>query len=190
MALKKKALRGISMSFNKNSHCSYCGIEFIEQVKWPRHCNNCSNTSWSNPTPVVIVMLVVSGDDGIGGYRYGLLIQERAIEPKKGEWALTGGYIDAGETWQQAAVREVKEELGISTKESSYQLYDVASSTNKENILIFCAYNFYLNESSLKSFVANEEVTAINVMWEAKELAFPAHSECANKYLKLLNLKG
>lgn len=41
-----------------------------------------------------------------------LLIQRR-WDPHAGSWALPGGHVDAGETSLQAAVRELKEETGI-----------------------------------------------------------------------------
>jgi ADP-ribose pyrophosphatase YjhB (NUDIX family) len=117
----------------------------------------------------------------------GLLIQKRGIEPQKGGWALTGGYIDDRETWQHAAVREVREELGLETKEKDYKLWDVTSSTNKENILIFCTYEHTLNSIEGLNFKTNNEVEAVDVMWEPMTLAFPAHTEHANKYLAKLN---
>jgi NADH pyrophosphatase NudC (nudix superfamily) len=125
----------------KNSHCSYCGSLFAEQNVWPRKCFVCYNDSFSNPTPVVVVLLKVQRAVSQGSttiIQNGLLIQKRGIEPQKGGWALTGGYIDDRETWQHAAVREVREELGLETKEKNYKLWDATSSTNKENILIFC----------------------------------------------------
>jgi len=185
----------------KNSHCSYCGGRFTEQKLWPRRCFICYNDSWSNPLPVVVVLLkiekVVSDFPG-GKTVTGILIQRRGIEPKKGEWALTGGYIDQGENWQQAAVREVYEELGLKTKEDSYDLYGVTSSTDNKNILIFCSnrspydWNGY-DDPGLKdyfhstTFIPNEEVLEVDVMWEPRELAFPAHNEMANKFIKERN---
>ncbi|HWU10549.1 MAG TPA: NUDIX hydrolase [Streptomyces sp.] len=41
-----------------------------------------------------------------------LLIQRR-WDPHAGSWALPGGHVDAGEASLQAAVRELKEETGI-----------------------------------------------------------------------------
>ena len=41
-----------------------------------------------------------------------VLLVKRKNEPFQGKWALPGGFVDYGETVEQAAVREVKEELG------------------------------------------------------------------------------
>ncbi|MFH1425014.1 MAG: NUDIX hydrolase [archaeon] len=41
------------------------------------------------------------------------LLVKRKNEPFAGKWALPGGFVEANETVEQAAVREVKEELDI-----------------------------------------------------------------------------
>jgi ADP-ribose pyrophosphatase YjhB (NUDIX family) len=187
----------------KNSHCSYCGSKFSEQKLWPRKCFRCYNDSWSNPLPVVIVMLVVDRfavKDGRGYAQKGLLIQKRGIEPKKGEWALTGGYINNEESWQEAAIREVREELNLEIREDQLELYGVASSTKKDNILIFCtvksSYDWQGGDDpGLEAFfqkdrhIPNHEVEEVDVMWDHMELVFPAHNEMANKYLLELKQK-
>jgi ADP-ribose pyrophosphatase YjhB (NUDIX family) len=174
------------MKHNKNSHCCYCGDLFVNQTSWPRKCIKCNNESYTNPIPVVVVLISIRDESPDSVVRYGLLIQKRAIEPKKGEWALTGGYIDDGETWQAAAVREVREELGIETKEDHYELYSVTSSTNKNNILIFCTLKHSIQGFDPIHFVINSEVDGVAAMWDEMELAFPAHTEHANKYLAFL----
>jgi len=48
------------------------------------------------------------------------LIQRRSVdrEPMSGEWAATGGSVLSGERSEQAAIRELREELGITVKEN------------------------------------------------------------------------
>jgi NADH pyrophosphatase NudC (nudix superfamily) len=83
--------------YRKNSHCSYCGHPFLKTKPWPRDCANCGNTSYLNPLPVSVVLVPVDN---------GLLFIRRRIEPGKGKLALPGGFINLGETWQEAGVRE------------------------------------------------------------------------------------
>jgi 8-oxo-dGTP diphosphatase len=43
----------------------------------------------------------------------GILLQQRAMEPRKGLWTFPSGYVDRGEQVERAAEREVREELGL-----------------------------------------------------------------------------
>ncbi len=45
-----------------------------------------------------------------------VLVMERGTEPFRGTWVLPGGYVDPGETVEQACIREVREELGLEVK--------------------------------------------------------------------------
>src|SRR3954463_6150734 len=45
-----------------------------------------------------------------------LLLIRRGHEPSRGLWSLPGGRIEAGETAEQAVVREVREETGLEVR--------------------------------------------------------------------------
>lgn len=160
----------------RNSHCSYCGYSFRVGAPWPRQCFNCDNISYVNPLPVVVVMLTVWD-----GPKLGTLIQQRNIDPKAGGWALTGGYIDLGEAWQDAACREVLEELGLDIEAKHLKLMDVKPSTIKDSVLVFCQYNLVVDMNAIH-FTPNEEVRAIKVIHEPMELCFPSHTEAVQEY--------
>ncbi len=160
-----------TQEYKQHSHCSYCGTIFAEQKLYPRKCFRCGNDQWSNPLPVVCTLLNVWENN-----RLGTLIQKRNIEPKKGEWALTGGYIDNGESWREAVVREVWEELGLKTIPEGYTVLDATSNTSKTNILIFVSHIRAIHMDEI-SFRPNEEVQEIKIIHEAVELAFPTHTE-------------
>lgn len=44
-----------------------------------------------------------------------VLLCQRAIEPYRGMWTLPGGYVETGETLQEAAMREAREEAHAAT---------------------------------------------------------------------------
>jgi 8-oxo-dGTP diphosphatase len=70
------------------------------------------------PRPAASVDIVVSRM--IDGEEHILLIQ-RKHPPYQGSWALPGGFLDMGETLEQAAVRELKEETCL-VASSVYQI--------------------------------------------------------------------
>jgi 8-oxo-dGTP diphosphatase len=59
------------------------------------------------PAPDLAVDVVVRKGDG------SILLIKRGKEPYKGRWALPGGFVECGETTEEAAVREVQEETGM-----------------------------------------------------------------------------
>ncbi|RKX29831.1 MAG: NUDIX hydrolase [Candidatus Zixiibacteriota bacterium] len=62
----------------------------------------------ASPTLAVDTVIVYSNGD--------VVLIERGVEPFKGTWALPGGGVEIGETVEQAAVREAKEETGLDIK--------------------------------------------------------------------------
>jgi 8-oxo-dGTP pyrophosphatase MutT (NUDIX family) len=61
-----------------------------------------------------VALTLVAADDGSGEAAF--LLTRRAAEMRAhaGQWALPGGRCDPGETFEQTALRELEEELGLS----------------------------------------------------------------------------
>jgi len=64
-------------------------------------CAACGFVDYLNPK-IVVGSIVVSGNE--------ILLCKRAIEPRKGYWTLPAGYLELGETAEDGAKREAKEE--------------------------------------------------------------------------------
>lgn len=64
------------------------------------------NANSENKYPEITVDAVIERDDKI-------LLIRRKNEPFKGRWALPGGFIEYGESAENAIVREVKEEANL-----------------------------------------------------------------------------
>lgn len=163
----------------RNDFCNFCGTAYVDKTPVHLTCTACNNITYRNPMPVVVALVPVFQRDA--ACQCGWLVEQRNIMPEKGGWALPGGYIELGETWQEAAARELNEELGLVTKPKDYTLFDVVNSANK-NLLIFCAHTgVWWDEIK---FVPNEEVSAIQapVLPEHLELCFPTHNEMWRKF--------
>ncbi|MBI3334270.1 NUDIX hydrolase [Candidatus Pacearchaeota archaeon] len=53
--------------------------------------------------------------DIIVPYNHGIVLIQRKNEPFKDHWALPGGFLDSGETLEEAACRELREETTLET---------------------------------------------------------------------------
>lgn len=71
-------------------------------------CVGCGFIHYLNPRPVAGV-LPVRADGKV-------LLVRRAIEPRIGTWVFPGGYMDLGETAEEAGARETREEAHLETR--------------------------------------------------------------------------
>jgi len=60
-----------------------------------------------------VALTLVEADDGSGETAFLLTRRATAMRTHAGQWALPGGRCDPGETLEQAALRELGEELGL-----------------------------------------------------------------------------
>ncbi len=154
----------------KNSHCSYCGARFADTGLWPRTCTACGNTTYVNPLPVAVVLLPVAD---------GIVVIRRNTEPQKGTLTLPGGYIDAGETWQEAASRELLEETGISVAAADIGLYDVQNGL--DNTLVVFGLAAGQPRSVFHPF-SSEETQEVVLIDRPIELGFSMHTAVVARY--------
>lgn len=66
--------------------------------------------SYKHPHPSVTTDCVIFGFDGT---KLQVLLVERDIDPYKGKWAFPGGFIRMNESCEEGALRELKEETGL-----------------------------------------------------------------------------
>lgn len=156
-------------------YCSVCGSPYSETAGWPRRCASCKATAYGNPVPVVVVLAPVADERG------GLLAIRRGGDPQRGRAALPGGFIEHGETWQQAAARELLEETGVVTPPEDMRLFQVASGLDDNTLLIF-ALAPPLQSTTLPPFEPSAEVTERFVLSEVTPLAFPLHEAAIRIY--------
>lgn len=153
----------------KQSHCGYCGAPFTI-ANWPRRCLQCGTTTYRNPIPVVVVILP-AGD--------GVIVIRRGIEPARGTLTLPGGYMDIGETWQEAGARELLEETGIAVTPGEIGLYEVMNGLD-DTVVIYGLANRQ-PESVVRPFRSNETEEVVLIR-EPRELGFPMHTQVVRRY--------
>lgn len=89
--------------------CPKCGTK-IDANSEPPHCSLCNITYYRNAKPCASVLIVKDGK---------VLLAKRGREPFRGAYDIIGGFIEADELPEDAAVREAKEETGLDVKITS-----------------------------------------------------------------------
>jgi mutator protein MutT len=93
--------------------CPRCGsAHFPATGSRSFKCEDCSFNYYTNSSAAVAVLLFNEKGE--------LLLTRRAIEPHLGKLDLPGGFIDPMESGEQAAHREIQEELGITIHSLRY----------------------------------------------------------------------
>ncbi len=158
----------------QHSHCSYCGTAYAAGSAWPRTCPGCEETTWHNPLPVAMVLLPVLAERGLG-----LVVIRRDIEPARGQLALPGGFIETGETWQEASVRELWEETGLTADPDDVRLFDVMSTAGTINVFGLLPAR---PAEDLPPSAPTEEATEWLVITAPRPLAFPTATHAVTRY--------
>jgi len=149
------------------SFCPICGASLqIAMIdgKERKYCPQCDFVDYKNPLPVALA-IAIRGKD--------FLLIKRGIPPKKGVWASPSGFIEIGETAEEACLRELKEETGVSGE--IVKLVGVVRREDKE------IYGDMLIVKYLVK-VANEE---LNPGTEAEDARFFSVDELPSYYLDL-----
>ncbi len=93
-------------------YCMHCGQRLTTAIpegdtRRRMVCLDCGFIHYLNPRPVAGTIPVRDGK---------VLLGRRDIEPRRGFWVFPGGYMDVGESAEQAAVRETLEEVHLEVR--------------------------------------------------------------------------
>lgn len=83
--------------------CPHCA----EAAEQPLVCDRCAWRWYANPKPAAAVLLER------GATEPEVLLLRRAMQPGLGWWDLPAGYLDPGESFEDGARREAREEAGL-----------------------------------------------------------------------------
>jgi ADP-ribose pyrophosphatase YjhB (NUDIX family) len=111
----------------------------------------------------------------------GIVLLRRSIEPARGKWVFPGGYVDRGETLEDAARREAREEIGADVRIAS--LVNVYSYAGRPVVVIVYAADLVggpprAGEEALEV----RSFAPVNIPWD--ELAFRSTREGLRDYLR------
>lgn len=121
---------------------------------------------WNNPTPVVVCLVQV--EDMV-------LAVRRGIYPMIGQLALPGGFVDAGESIEVAASRELMEETGLIVDMSHWKLSH-SYITEQNRVLIFAHCELVIKRDELDLTFNNNEVQELGLVKPGDELCWESHS--------------
>ena len=140
------------------------------------HCPNCKTIHYQNPKPTATLICIKKNE---------ILLVKRAFSPAKGEWSLPGGFIELGETPEDAAKRELKEETNLNGE--VVKLLGHCSHFNSVfgDILLIGMEVKIKNWDNLIPGDDAAEAGFFNIK-NCPKLAFECHQKIFNMYLKTI----
>ena len=95
----------LNPALDEAKHCPRCGQRAT--VDYPRSikCPHCGYGAYYNPKPVAAAIPTTPDNH--------IILLRRGFDPGKDLWTFPGGFVDLGESVEQAAHREAQEELQI-----------------------------------------------------------------------------
>ena len=140
------------------------------------HCSNCKTIHYQNPKPTATLICIKKNE---------ILLVKRAFAPAKGEWSLPGGFIELGETPEDAAKRELKEETNLNGE--VVKLLGHCSHFNSifGDILLIGMKIKIKNWDNLIPGDDADEAGFFNIK-NCPKLAFECHQKIFNMYLKTI----
>lgn len=155
--------------------CPVCG-EKLRVLKLKNNdpprlvCSACSYVFYLDPKLAVLSIVEMDGK---------IVLLRRGIQPQKGKWVMPGGYVDRGESVEEAALRETEEECGIKTRIKG--LLGVYSYTGRPVVVVA-----YVAEVLSGELAPGDEALEVGLFgqeeipWE--ELAFPSTRDALRDY--------
>ena len=157
-------------------HCPRCGGK-LELRLLVAHdperltCTQCSFVFYLDPKVAAGAILELDG---------GIVLGRRSIEPRVGTWGFPSGYADRGERIEDAAAREVREEVGLEA--SIERLVGVYSYSGRPVVVVVFAG--VVTGGKLEALHETDAVATFppeRIPWD--DLSFPSTREALRDYL-------
>lgn len=158
-------------------YCSVCGQQMTIAIPAGDHCSrplcgHCGHVHYENPKILVACIATV---------RDKVLWIRRNTEPKRDHWAIPSGFVELGESPEEAACRELFEETRAYMPASALNLFVVGSIPAINQI-----YLVYHGELPEPKFEPTAEASAV-MLYDAKEApwqqyAYPEVAEAMRQF--------
>lgn len=160
--------------------CSRCAGRMVAKipagdVRERMVCTRCNYVDYQNPK-ILVACLATCGDK--------LLWMRRKAEPKAGYWALPAGFMELGESPEQAAARELWEETRARVSPDALKLFIIGSLSLPHLNEVYLAYRGELENAD--DIAATEESMEVGLFsrdeapWD--KLAFPVVTESIRQF--------
>jgi 8-oxo-dGTP pyrophosphatase MutT (NUDIX family) len=93
-----------------HGYCFHCGTALVARHQEDRDQPTCPKCGFIHYLDPKVAVAVIVGDE------HGVLLGKRRVDPGSGRWSFPAGYVNRGEILEEAAAREVLEEIGIAVR--------------------------------------------------------------------------
>ncbi len=159
----------------EKTYCHFFGAQLSKKL-WEGSlrlfCEQGKEPIYENPVPATCTVVV---DD-----KKRVLLVKRNMDPKKGFWCLPGGFMELGETPEQGALRELKEETGLTGRIDMLLGTTSNQSTLYHTVLIIG----YLVQAVAGTLQAGDDASEVSYFGqdELPEIAFESHKNFIRIY--------
>ena len=154
-------------------YCPCCGSsQFRINNFKSKKCDNCEFVYYFNISSATAAFIT----DKTGK----LLVAKRASEPAKGTFDLPGGFVDPCETAEEAIVREVKEETGLTVDNLTYRF-------SLPNIYVYSGFDIHTLDMFFEAKVS--EVSELKAADDVSELIWMEREDIEPEQFGLTSIK-
>jgi ADP-ribose pyrophosphatase YjhB (NUDIX family) len=152
-------------------YCPRCGE--AAEVAYPRSitCPHCGYGAYYNPKPVAAAIPVTADEH--------IVLLRRGFDPGKDLWTFPGGFVDLGETVEEAARRETREEIRADVELTD--LVGVYSQATERIVLIVFAASIQVEPRTTAEALQVQAFAPDEIPWE--ELAFWSTTNALKDFL-------
>jgi ADP-ribose pyrophosphatase YjhB (NUDIX family) len=168
------------LDFVKFRYCPRCGEQQLQPNDAKSFaCSACGFVYYHGSAAVAVAIIE---------YKDKIIITQRANEPQKGLLALPGGFVDYEESLEDALIRELKEELNLTTSSPIY----LCSHWERylfRDVVYFTTIAFYVAKANdISNVAANDDIDAFRLVHprdiDYNKLAFESDRVALDKYQK------